>query len=130
MAKHKIEYFRGTEDLPIKRFHRFNKYLMKEAEVGSDYEDLMGRIGTLSKYIQHDLKEKAIAELSNMELCIFNALNEVDPKSMAHAVMVKSIDGKEQKDMSEERLSEIAEMLGEQFTKGELDEKVDELKKK
>lgn len=125
-----IEYYRSAEDLPIRRFHRFNKYLMKSTDIGSDFQDFAHRIHTAIKFINTDNKAKAIVELSNMEICVFNALNELSPMDLAHAVMIKSIDDVPMTDMSEEGLKEIAEKVGDHITRLERDDKVAEIKKK
>jgi hypothetical protein len=125
-----IEYFESTEDLPVKRFQRFNKYLMKDADVGADCDGLLRRMASLSKFIEHDMKSKAVKELSNLEYCIFNAMNEQSPKTLAHAVMIKKLDGVLQVDYSEEGLKRLADKVGEFVTKKRMDSIVETLKKK
>ena len=36
LGKHKIEFFESIEIMPFDRFNAFNKYVMLDAELGSD----------------------------------------------------------------------------------------------
>ena len=76
------------------------------------------------------MKDKAIKELSNFEYCLFNAMNEQNAKGLAHAVMIKKLDGVPQTDYSEEALTKLADKVGEFVTKKRLDSIVETLKKK
>ena len=39
LAKHKVELYDSIDELPIVRFHKYNKMLLIDAGVGSDLSD-------------------------------------------------------------------------------------------
>lgn len=90
---HKIELFETTQDLPILRFQKFNKYIMIANEVGNTFEDYDQRTVKALSFLQKEMVPEAIQELSNRRQTVFNAFNEFSPKSKAFAVLIKRIDG-------------------------------------
>ncbi len=91
---HKIELYDSTQDLPILRFQKFNKYVMIANEVGNTFEDYDQRTVKALSFLQKEMVPEAIQELSNRRQTVFNAFNEFSPKSKAFAVLIKRIDGK------------------------------------
>ena len=39
LGKHKVELYDSIEDLPMMRFHKYNKMLLVDAGIGSDLND-------------------------------------------------------------------------------------------
>jgi hypothetical protein len=129
--KHRIEIFSSIEDLPIKRYQKFNKFLMIDNEVGSTFEDYDIRTQKAIELLSKNLKDEAIIELENRRLAVFNSYNEYSPVGFAFAILVKKIDDQEFSDYSDDGLNRIIETLDKiGFSFKELTENVQEIKKK
>lgn len=128
---HEIKFFVSSEVLPIKRFQRFNKYLMIDNDVGSTFEDYDKRTLKLVEFLRKDMKDEAIKELMNRRQMVFNAFEEYSPRNLALAIMVYSIDGQVVEDYSEENLERILKKLDEWgYSQAKLEENLTEVKKK
>ena len=127
-----IEFYDNAESLPIKRFQRFNKFVMIDNEVGSSFEDYDIRTAKALEFLNKSMLPEAIMELENRRQMVFQSYEEYSPKHYALAIMVKSIDGVPTgSDMSEKTLENILEKLNEAgFTQKQVIENVSDLKKK
>jgi len=129
--KHIIKFFDSDRLLTIRRYQRFNKFLMIDLGVGDSIEDYRKRGGRSLGYIRAEDYKSAETELINRENTLHHALEEYSPKGMALAVMVHSINGHQYEDFEESTLNKIQDKLDEiGFTKLLLDETVTYLKKK
>lgn len=102
IGKHKVEIYDSIDELPIKRFHKFNKYLLVDAGVGSDINDINEKISKIIRYIDKADKNNAKIELENLRQSMYLVTQEMNLKHLAFMVLVKSIDGKEITDLSDE----------------------------
>lgn len=128
---HKVELYDNADQLPIKRYQRFNKYLMIDNEVGSTFDDFDRRNLSIIELLKKDMKQEAIIEMENRRQMVFNAFQEYSPKNLALAILVHSIDDIIYIDYSDESLSNISKKLDEiGFTKFMMDDNVSEVKKK
>lgn len=126
-----IEFYTDVKEMPIKRYHEFNKQVMKDCEVGVSFEDYDQRTSKAIEYINKGLLDSAVQELDNRRIGVFNAYNSYDPKNRAIALMVKSINGKIQTDISDKGLERIIDLLDKKgYTRKEVEENVEDLKKK
>lgn len=126
-----IKFYNSSEELPIKRFQKFNKYIMITSDVGGDFGDFSARIDRITQYINSDLKDEALREIVNFRQSLFNGLNDISTSNMALACLVKSIDGVPTKSTSDEELNGIIEILDKAgFTKAESDIMTMDVKKK
>ena len=108
------------DQLPIERFNKINKYWMLHDNIGSSFEDIDGtHLARLFLLINDPVKLKK--ELENLRILVFNIINEVNPKHLAFAALIFSIDGKEMTDISDEGLRRTLKMLV--ITEGELKKK-------
>lgn len=126
--KHTVEMYDSIDELPIQRFQKYNKYLLIDSGVGSDLEDVMNHIERAKIYIKAN-PVMAATELENLRQSIYLITEEMSPKYMAFAVLVKKIDGEELNDMSDAGLKKVLEILSEE-KKGWLDGILDSVKKK
>ena len=110
-GKHEIEIFDTVENLPVKRFQKFNKLQILSSDVGSDFTDFQQRIIKISQYVQKDMRDFALKELENFNLSLFNGIEEVSPRSMSFAVLVKRIDQTIYKEFSENDLERCLKHL-------------------
>lgn len=107
---HNVEIYDAIEELPIRRFHKYNKYLLVDSGVGSDLNDINTKIEMIQHYIDKD-PHKAKIELENMRQAMYLISQGVHVRHLAFMALVKSIDGKEITDLSDERLKETLKVF-------------------
>lgn len=128
LAKHDIEMYDSIESLPISRFHKFNKYLLVDAGIGSDIADFDSHIEKAIRF-SRTKPDKTIDELENLRQNVFMIQNELSPKHMAFCVMVCKIDGIECDDLSEEGIKKVMSVILD-ANASDVSEATEEIKKK
>ena len=130
-SKHTVIFYDSATVLPYRRYHKFNKHMMIDMEVGNSIGDYDKRQARAIQYLNADDSKSAGIELTNQRQCLHNVLEEYSPKGMALAVMVYSIDGVVYDDFQEPTLNEILDKLEEVgFNKQQVDETTQTVKKK
>jgi len=99
------------DELPIVRFHKYQKLLLIEAGVGSDIAGFDHRIEKVRRFLADNKPDKAQQELENLRQCVYLIQNEINPSHRAFAALVTKIDGKECNDISDEGLANIVKKL-------------------
>ena len=66
MNGHSVQIYASIEELPIVRFHKYNKCLLVDAGVGSDLNAFDTHIERVVRFIRADKREDAAKELENM----------------------------------------------------------------
>ena len=131
LGKNTVEIYNGAENLPIRRYQKFNKFLLNDNQVGSDFSDFEKRTARSIEFLKKGMQNEAINELENRRLMVYNAFMEYTPKGKALAILVHKINDVVFTDYSDETLEHIINELDRiGFTKKQLDEKTDEVKKK
>lgn len=128
---HKVEIYDTAERMTMKRYQRFNKFLMIDNEVGSDFTDFNGRLVKAIAFLKKGMKDEGVAELENWRQMVYNAFTEYSPKGMALALLVHKIDDEVFTDISASELQRILdklEVIG--FTQETATNTVSEVKKK
>lgn len=129
IGKHRVEMYDSIEDLPITRFHKYNKMLMIDAGLGSDLTDIDSHIEKVMAYLKEQKTEDAVNELLNMRKAIFMVQMNLSPKHLAFAALVVKIDGKAMDDLSDDGLHRVIDMLNDVSRKEIVDVLVDSKKK-
>ena len=129
IGTHKVELYESIEDLPVTRYHRFNKFMLIDAGIGSDLTSLDTRIAKAIAFINAKDNQSAIIELYNLRQGVFLMQGEITPRHLAFAALVKSIDGVDRNDFSESGIKETLNLLQDCPVK-EMDKQIDEIKKK
>ena len=111
IGKHKVELYDSIEDLPIVRFHKYQKYLLISSGIGDDLTAFDLRAEKIRQYIIKQQTEKALKELSNMRQCVFFVQNETEIKNKALACLVSKIDGYPFDDLSDAGLQKVIDIL-------------------
>lgn len=116
MTDHKINgmtvtIYDSIEDLPIARFHKYNKFLLMDAGMGSDLNDIDGKIARAQAFVNKGMKSEAVLEMHNLRNTIYLIASGINLKHMALASLIHSINGKEIKDLSDENLKNVLERL-------------------
>ena len=109
---HKVDLYNSIEELPMVRFHKYNKCLLVDAGIGSDLSAFDGHIERVVRYIRSDKREEAAKELENLRQNIYMVIEEMSPNHLAFACLVARIDGKEQDDISDDGLQRVMQLLG------------------
>lgn len=110
---HKVEMYDSIDQLPILRFHAFNKMLLIDAGVGSDLADFDSHIERVTRFMQSGDTDNAAKELANMRLNVYMIQQGVSPEHLAFAALVKSVDGVACDDLTTDGLTKTLEMLKE-----------------
>lgn len=129
IGKHIVEYYDSIEDLPIVRFHKYNKMLLIDAGLGSDLTDFDAHIEKAVAFIQSGDKDNATNELNNLRKAVYFIQNGLSPKYLAFAALVSKIDGKTTEDLSDDGLRSVVDTLADTTQKQAVSE-LDSAKKK
>ena len=129
LAGHKVVLYDSIDELPIARFHKYNRYLLVDAGVGSEISDFDNHIERVVRYIRNKDNESAGKELENLRQNVFMVLSEQNIKHLSFACLVKTIDGTENNDLSPDGLAKVLELLSD-TPRGDIQENLSSVKKK
>lgn len=129
IGKHTVEMYDAIDELPIVRFHKYQKLLLVDAGVGADIVAFDQRIEKTRRFLMDGKPEMAQQELENIRQCIFLIQSGINPKHRAFAALVKKIDGEECNDISDDALERITEILNDAPV-SELTDQLESVKKK
>lgn len=129
IGKHKVEFYDTIEELPIVRFHKYQKLLLVDAGVGSDISAFDQRLLKAREFIGAGKAEQAQRELENLRQCVYMIQTELSPKHRAFAVLVTKLDGKECNDIGDDALVAITATLND-VPEQELTAQLEAVKKK
>lgn len=107
---HKVEVHDSIDELSVRRFQKYNKYLLIDSGIGSDLQDIIDRIERTKVYVKNS-PGRAITELENMKQGIYLMTEGISPEHMAFATLVRSIDGEATDDLSDEGLRRVIDRL-------------------
>ena len=125
----KIKLYDGIDEMPIANFQKYNKCILIDSGLGSDVDSIDRHIVNIAKFINKGDKKNAMQELQNMRQNMHMIVSNVSPENLAFAALIHSIDGKEQKDLSDSHLQELNDELKE-IPRGSFSSLLSELKKK
>ena len=129
IGKHTVEIYDAIDELPIVRFHRYQKLLLVDAGIGSDLSAFDQRIEKTRRFLMAEKNEEAEKELQNLRHCVFLIQSEINVKHLSFAALVKSIDGQPCEDLSDSGLQKVVGILSDVPEK-ELAAQLDAVKKK
>lgn len=112
IGKHSVEFYDAIDELPIVRFHKYQKLLLVDAGVGADIAAFDQHIEKVRRYILDDKLPKAAKEIENLRQCVYLIQSGISPQHLAFATLVTKIDGRECNDLTDDALSEIVKQLG------------------
>lgn len=108
---HKVRLYDSIDDLPIVRFHRYNRMLLVDAGIGAEIGDLDNHLERVVRYIRKGDNENATKELENMRQNVYMVMAGQNTKHLSFACLVDSIDGVQQTDLSPDGLAKVIELL-------------------
>lgn len=129
IGEYTVEIYDAIDELPMLRFHKYNKMLLVDSGIGSDLGDFDAHIEKAMRYAKSKTPELAVTELDNLRQNVYFIQTGISPKHLAFAVLVKSIDGNPCNDLSDDALQKIVEMFGDVPVK-ELTAQMEAVKKK
>ena len=129
IGKHTVEMYDAIDELPIVRFHKYQKLLLIDAGVGSDIVAFDQRTEKMRRYLMDGKIDHAKQELENLRQSVFMIQNEISPKHRAFAVLVAKMDGRECNDLTDEALARLTRELNDAPEK-ELTAQLEAVKKK
>lgn len=103
IAGHIVEIYDAIDELPINRFHKYNKMLLIDSGIGSDLNDFNTHVSRVAAFIQTD-KAQALLELENIRQSLYLVSQEISPIHLAFIPLIAKIDGKPLKDLSDENI--------------------------
>lgn len=112
-GKKDVVMYDSIDELPVRRFHRWQKMLMMAAGVGATLADFDSHIERVVAFLKNEDKDNAIKELENLRQNVNLMQNEVPLSALAFAALVKSVDGVDTDDISEDGLQRTLDMIGE-----------------
>ena len=122
---HKVQVYDSIDDLPMVRFHRYNKMLLVDAGVGAEMSDFDAHIERAVRYFRKGDNDNGAKELDNLRQCVYLIITEQGIRDLSFACLVKSIDGEPCDDLSEDGLKKVLHTLG-GATRKELTEALNE----
>lgn len=111
IGKHNVEYYDAIDELPIVRFHKYQKYLLIDAGIGGDIQAFDARTEKVRRYLMDGQTDNAIKELGNLRQSINLILSGINPKHMAFATLVTKIDGQTFEKITDDAVQRICEIL-------------------
>ena len=129
IGKHTVEYYGEIEEMPVVRYHKWQKAMLIEAGLGSDIASFDRHCERLRIYIATGDKDNAQKELDNLRQSVWLIQQEVSPRLLAFAALVTKIDGRECCDLSDDALKKVVEQLSD-APAVKLSEVIGQLKKK
>lgn len=101
---HRLKLFASAEEVPIRRYSRFQKYNLIESGIGSDISSIGLHFGKLFEFIVHKMNEAALQEGKNLYYNFYMLLEEISVPGMAFCCLLHSIDDDVIDDISEDNL--------------------------
>lgn len=108
-----VRVYDSIDEMPIVNFQKYNKYLLIDAGIGSDIDDVDSHIIRIARHIASNDSKKALQELQNMRQNIHMINCKISPKYLAFAALIHSVDGKEVHDLSDDSLKNLLDELKE-----------------
>ena len=130
-GKHNVQFYDSIHDMPIRRYSKFNMYMMIDSQVGESIGDYDKRNARCTGYLAAKDYESARIELINQRQTVHHALEQYSPSGMALAIQVHSIDGIVYEKYTDADLDIILDKLDSiGFTRLQQDDTLEHIKKK
>jgi len=108
---HKLVFYHSAEEMPIRRYSKFQKYKLIESGVGSDMQAVGEHFQRLNEFLAYNMTAEALQEGRNLYYNFYMILEELNVKSLAFASLLHSIDGQPFDDVSEDNLKSTVDTL-------------------
>lgn len=129
IGKHRVRLYDSIDDLPMERFHRYNKMLLIDAGLGSDISAMDAHVEKVVRFMRGGDVDSATKELENLRQTVYLVQTEQSPRNLSFACLVAEVDGKDCNDLSEDGLEKVRMLLND-APRGEVAETMSAAKKK
>lgn len=129
IGNREVMIYDSIDEMPIQRFHKYNKLCLIDSAVGSNLGDADNQIEKALRYINVGKIEQAVDQINNIRQSLYLIMNEVSPKYLSFACLIKKIGKKECNDISDEGLKRTLDKLKD-LEKGQIDSALESIKKK
>ncbi len=130
LGKHTVEFYDSIDSLPFDRFNSFNKFVMLDAELGSDVIAFDQKISKIFQFLGKEMTKEATGELYNLRNTYHNIMTQNNVRGLAFACLIRKIDDKKIEDYSIENMKSILKKLsGWGLEIGQIKESNDSIKK-
>lgn len=124
-----LELYSDIKELPIARYHAFQRMCLLDAGLGSDLSAVDNHLGRIKAFLISDEKEKALTEIENLRTNFWFMQSGISPALMAFAVLVYKLDGKIKGDLTDDGIKKTCEDIS-FLTAGQVEQTTSEIKKK
>lgn len=111
IGRHTVTLYESIDELPMVRFHKYNKMLLMDAGLGSDMSAFDAHIEKVVRYIRNGDKDNAAKEMENLRQNVYIMQTEQSPRNLSFACLVAQIDGEPCGDLSDEGLERTRRKL-------------------
>lgn len=111
IGRHKVMLYDSIEELPMVRFHKYNKMLLIDAGIGSDIQAFDAHVEKVVRYMRNGDAEDAAKELENLRQSVYVVQTEQSPRNLSFACLVAKVDGRDCDDISDEGLERTRALL-------------------
>jgi len=109
VAGHRLVFYDSVEDLPIVQFHKYSRYLLVEAGIGDNINDIDKHITRILGFFGD--RKKMQQELLNLRQCLYVIATEQDIRNKATLCLVREVDGKIWEDFSDSGLDTLYKLV-------------------
>lgn len=111
IGKHIVELYENIEELPITRFHKFNKFMLIDANIGATTTDIDKHLQKIVLLINAKRYDDANTELQNMRQNIAFCFQNINPTCLAFATFIRKLDGRIIEDITDSALQKIVDEI-------------------
>lgn len=131
IGKVKITLFDSPTEIPIKNYNELNNYALEAAELGSSIDAVNKRFEKIDTFLAAGKTEEAVKERLNQTQTFYNIFSRRNLTGLQFCCLIHTMDGKRFKDLSEENIKEVLEILSDEgLTQEKIDELTEGVKKK
>jgi hypothetical protein len=134
-----VRLYDSIQNLPASRDSLMNYYLLSDMGVGSDMQAVDHHLNSLLSLVYEPVTEEGLSKLqqrmtdaaTNLRLSYHSILSQYNPRHLAWACLIESIDGQPLTDTGEAALKALVGTLSDKgLTVELLEESLNEIKKK
>lgn len=129
IGTHDVELYDSIEELPVTRYHKYQKFLLVDSGVGSSIEDFDKHIEKARRFCMLGDTASVQKELDNLRQNVFMIQAGLSPSHLAFACLVFAIDNIQCVDISDDGLKKIVETFADAPNQ-QLQDALDSAKKK
>lgn len=108
---HYLEMYDSIDELPFSRFQEFNRALLIDSGLGSDFASIDRHIEQARRYNGQGKADMVDQALLNLRQSISFAMEKISPESQAFVCLIHRMNGKEVDNLSPDNIRRIIEAL-------------------